>query len=189
MGASSELAKIGCASDAQSAMRSDVPTHEERLEFLRQAIALSEWNIRTLELKAQILIVAFVLSLSPLWSIISSTCSQAASSLMVQVLLALFVATVFLLAFVMLPAVAAQPTQAGAWPKKALFAAGDPNRIAVSAYAGHIESLTSEIELAAETLNLARLRETKSRRFKHALRLAFIFYGWSVAAFLMLRNC
>src|SRR5262252_1279327 len=109
-----------CASDERSAMTSDVPTQEERLEFLRQAIALSEWNIRTLELKAQILIVAFVLSLSPLWSIIGSTCSQAASSLMVQVLLALFVATVFLLAFVMLPAVAAQPTQAGAWPKKAL---------------------------------------------------------------------
>jgi hypothetical protein len=170
-------------------MTLDVPTQEERLEFLRHAIALSEWNIRTLELKAQILIVAFVLSLSPLWSIISSTCSHAASSLMAQVLLALFVATVLLLAFVMLPAAAAQPTPTGAWPKKALFAAGDPNRIAASSYADHIKSLTSEVELAAETLNLARLREAKSRRFKHALRLAFVFYAWSVAAFLMLRNC
>jgi hypothetical protein len=108
---------------------------------------------------------------------------------MVQVLLALFVATVLLLAFVMLPAVAAQSTPAGAWPKKALFAAGDPNRIAAGAYADHIKSLTSEVELAAETLSLARLRETKSCRFKYALRLAFVFYAWSVAAFLMLRNC
>ena len=66
--------------DEQSAMTSDVATQEERLEFLRHAIALSEWNIRTLELKAQILIVAFALSLSPLWSIIGSTCSHAASS-------------------------------------------------------------------------------------------------------------
>jgi hypothetical protein len=70
-----------------------------------------------------------------------------------------------------------------------LFAAGDPNRIAASASTGHIESLTSEVELAAETLNLARLRDTKSRRFKHALRFAFVFYGWSVVSFLMLRNC
>ena len=170
-------------------MTSDALTQEERLEFLRHAIALSEWNIRTLELKAQILIVAFALSLSPLWSIISSTCSQAASSLMVQVLVALFVGTVLLLASVMLRAVAAHPTPAGAWPRKALFAAGDPNRIAASAYADHIKSLTSEVELAAEILNLARLRETKSRRFKHALGLAFVFYGWSVVAFLMLRNC
>jgi hypothetical protein len=108
---------------------------------------------------------------------------------MVQVLVAFFVVTVLLLASVMLPAVAAQPTPAGAWPKKALFAVGDPNRIAANAYADHIKSLTSEFELAAEILNLARLRETKSRRFKHALRLAFIFYGWSVSAFLMLRNC
>ena len=170
-------------------MTSDVPTQEERLDFLRHAIALSEWNIRTLELKAQILIVAFVLTLSPLWSIISSTCSQAAWSLMAQVLLALFVATVLLLAFVMLPAAAAQPTAPGAWPKKALFAAGDPNRIAASSYADHIKSLTSEVELAEETLNLARVRETKSRRFKHALRLGFIFYAWSLATFVMLRNC
>jgi hypothetical protein len=169
-------------------MTSAVPTKEERLEFLRHAIALSEWNIRTLELKAQILIVAFVLSLSPLWSIISSRCSQAVLSLMVQVLVVLFVATVLLLASVMLPAVAAQPTPAVAWPKKVLFAVGDPNRIAASAYADHIKFLTSEVELAAEVLNLARLRETKSRRFKNALRLAFVFYGWSVVAFLML-NC
>ena len=170
-------------------MTSDVPTQEERLEFQRHAIALSEWNIRTLELKAQILVVAFVLSLSPLWSIINSTCSHAASSLMVQVLLALFVATVLLLVFVMLPAVAAQPTPVGAWPKKALFAAGDPNRIAASTYADHTKSLTSEIELAAETLNLARIRDIKNRRFKHAMRSAFVFYAWSVATFLMLRNC
>ena len=158
-------------------MTSDALTQEERLEFLRHAIALSEWNIRTLELKAQILIVAFALSLSPLWSIISSTCSQAASSLMVQVLVALFVGTVLLLASVMLPGVAAHPTPAGAWPRKALFAAGDPNRIAASAYADHIKSLTSEVELAAEILNLAWLRETKSRRFKHALGLAFVSMG------------
>jgi hypothetical protein len=164
-------------------------TQEERLEFLRHAIILSEWNIRTLELKAQILIVAFVLSLSPIWSIISSTCSQAASSLIVHVLVALFVATVLLLASVMLPAVAGQSAPAGTWPKKALFAAGDPNRITANSYSDHFETLTSEVELAAEILNLARLRETKSRRFKHALRLAFIFYGWSVSAFLMLRNC
>ena len=43
--------------------------------------------------------------------------------------------------------------------------------------------------LAAETLQLARVREIKNRRFKHALRLAFGFYAWSVAVFLMLRNC
>src|SRR5262249_4644802 len=128
-------------------------------------------------------------SLSPLWSIISSRCSQAASSLMVQVLVALFLATVLLLASVMLPAVPGQSTPAVAWPKKALFAAGDPNRIAASTYADHIKFLTSEVELAAGILNLARLREAKSRRFKHALRIAFVFYGWSVAAFLMLWNC
>jgi hypothetical protein len=170
-------------------MMSDSPTPEERLEFVRHAIALSEWNIRTLETKAQISIVAFVLSVSPLWSVISSACSQAASSLVTYILLALFVATVLLFVLVMLPAAAAQPAPTGAWPKKALFVAGDPSRIAASLSAHHIPSRTSELELAAKTLNLARIREMKNRRFKHALRLAFVFYAWSVAAFLMLRNC
>ena len=50
-------------------------------------------------------------------------------------------------------------------------------------------SVTRACQLAAEALNFARVRETKSRRFKHALRSVFVFYAWSVAAFLMLRDC
>jgi len=170
-------------------MASDNPTPEERLEFVRQAIALSEWNIRTLETKAQISIVAYALSLSPLWSLISSTCSQAASSLMTHVLVVLFFATIFLFVLVILPAAAAPPTSTGGWPKKPLFVVGDPSRIAASLSVDRIQSSTSEVELAAGTLQLARVREIKNRRFKHALRLAFVFYAWSVAVFLMLRNC
>jgi hypothetical protein len=171
-------------------MKSELPTPEERLEFVRHARVLSEWNIRTLEMKAQISIVAFVLSLSPLWSVISSACAQAAWSLMTQVLFVIFLATILLFVLVMLPAApAAQPTPIGAWPRKVLFAAGDPNRIAASLYADHVTSRTSEVDLAAETLNLARTREIKMRRFKHALKLAFVCYVWSLATFLMLRNC
>jgi len=170
-------------------MSPDVPTEDERLEFLRHAIALANWNIRTLDTKAQISIVAFVLSMNPLWSIVTSTCRRAASSLVVAILLVLFVATVLLLAFVILPVTSAQPKPSGGWPEKGLFSAGDPNLIAAGLYADRIESLASEVELAAETLTLAHIREIKSRRFKHALRSVFVFYAWSVAAFLMLRNC
>jgi|RhiMethySRZTD1v2_1073278.scaffolds.fasta_scaffold88168_4 hypothetical protein len=49
-------------------------------------------------------------------------------------------------------------------------------------------SRPKQFELAAETLQLARVREIKNHRFKHALRLAFAFYAWSVAVFLILRN-
>src|SRR5438105_4989717 len=151
--------------------------------------SLCEWNIRTLDTKAQISIVAFVLSLSPLWSILTSTCPRAASSLIVAILLVLFVVAVLLFAFVIVPVTSTQPKPTGGWPKKGLFSVGDPNQMVASLHADRIESLTSEVQLAAETLNLAHVRETKSRRFKHALRSAFVFYAWAVAGFLMLRNC
>ena len=44
------------------------------------------------------------------------------------------------------------------------------------------------MELAAETLKLAYIREIKSRRFKHALKLVFVFYVWAVVAFLQLEE-
>jgi len=179
-----------CVGDEQSAMTPDVPIEDERLEFLRHAIALSEWNIRTLDTKAQISIVGFVLSLNPLWSILTSTCPRAASSMVVAILLMLFVATVLLLAFVFIvPVTSMRPKATGGWPKKGLFSAGDPNLVAAGLPADRIGSPTSEVELAAETLDLAHVREIKSRRFKHALRSVFVFYAWSVATFLMLRNC
>src|SRR6266705_859808 len=138
-------------------MNPDVPTEDERLEFVRHAIALSEWNIRTLDTKAQVSIVAFVLSLNPLWSILTSTCPRATSSLIVAILLVLFVATVLLFASVILPVASTQPKPTGGWPEKGLFSAGDPNLIAASLYAHRAESLTSEVQLAAETLSLARV--------------------------------
>ena len=45
------------------------PTRDERLDFLKQAIAFTEWTIRSFDTKAQISIAAFVLSMSPLWSL------------------------------------------------------------------------------------------------------------------------
>ena len=59
---------------------SEAPTKEERLDFLRQAIAFTEWTIRSFDTKAQISIAAFVLSMNPLWSILTAACPRAAAS-------------------------------------------------------------------------------------------------------------
>src|SRR5262252_9310848 len=79
------------------------PTKEERLDFLRQAIAFTEWTIRSFDTKAQISIAAFVLSMNPLWTILSAACPRAASNPAVVVLLLLFVGTVLLFGFVIWP--------------------------------------------------------------------------------------
>ena len=170
-------------------MSPDAPTEDERLDFLRQAIVFSDWNIRSLDTKAQISIVAFALSLSPLWAILSSACPRAASSLAVALLIVMLLATVLLFAFVMWPVTATRPTPLSAWPRKGLFSVGEPNQIATGLHVGRFENLASEADLVVETLNLALIREIKGQRFKHALRSVFVFYTWAVATFLLLRDC
>src|SRR5262245_45536807 len=91
------------ADDPAPADDSDAPSKEERLDFLKQAIAFTEWTIRSFDTKAQISIAAFVLAMNPLWSMLTAACPRAGSSLVVVVLLALFVATVLLFGFVIWP--------------------------------------------------------------------------------------
>jgi hypothetical protein len=167
----------------------DAPTKDERLDFLKQAIAFTEWTIRSFDTKAQISIAAFVLSMNPLWSILTAACPRAASSLIVAVLLLLFVTTVLLFGFVIWPVTLTQSKLTSGWQTKGLFYVGDPNQLTASLYAGRLKDLSIEVELAAETLKLAYIREIKSRRFKHALKSVFVFYAWAVVSFLLLRNC
>src|SRR5215475_8604108 len=79
------------------------PSKDERLDFLKQAIAFTEWTIRSFDTKAQISIAAFVLSMTPLWSILTSACPRAASSPLVAVLLVLLVVTILLYRYVLSP--------------------------------------------------------------------------------------
>ena len=170
-------------------MGPDVPTDSERVDFLKQVIVFSDWNIRSLDAKAQISIVAFVLSLSPLWTILTAACSRAASSWSIALLMVLLLTTVLLFAFVLWPVAATRPTPSSSWPRKGLFTVGEPNQIATGLQAGRFDHLAIEADLVVETLNLARIREIKNRRFKHALTSVLMFYVWVVASFLLLRSC
>jgi len=140
----------------QSTMRPDVPTEDERLDFLRQVIAYSEWTIRSFDTKAQISIVAFVLSMSPLWSISTSACPRAGSSFIMAFLLLLFVTCVLLLAFVVLAGTAMESETTVGWPTKGLIYVRSASQI--TATSDRLKDLTSEAELVTETLNVARIR-------------------------------
>ncbi|MGE0850154.1 MAG: hypothetical protein AB7O44_11130 [Hyphomicrobiaceae bacterium] len=174
---------------AQPAGGPDAPSKEERLDFLKQAIALTEWTIRSFDTKAQISIAAFVLAMNPLWSILTSACPRAASSPVAAILLALFVATILMFGYVIWPVTLTQARLTGGWQTRGLFYVGDPNQVTASLYTERLKDVTIEEELAAETLKLAYIREIKSRRFKNALKSVVVFYAWVVVAFLLLRNC
>jgi hypothetical protein len=165
------------------------PSKDERLDFLKQAIAFTEWTIRSFDTKAQISIAAFVLSMSPLWSILTSACPRAASSALVAVLLVLLVGTILLFGFVIWPVTLGAARLTGGWQTKGLFYVADPSQLTATQYTDRLRDLTIEEELAAETLKLAYIREIKSRRFKNALKAVVVFYAWAVLAFLLLRSC
>jgi len=165
------------------------PSKDERLDFLKQAIAFTEWTIRSFDTKAQISIAAFVLSMTPLWSILTSACPRAASSPLVAVLLVLLVVTILLFGYVIWPVTLAPAKLTGGWQTRGLFYVADPNQLSASQYTERLKDLTVEEELAAETLKLAYIREIKSRRFKTALKAVVIFYAWALLAFLLLRSC
>src|SRR6202008_3653226 len=105
----------------------EATSREERFDFLKQAIAFTEWTIRSFDTKAQISIAAFVLSMTPLWTILSAACPRAASSLTVAVLLIIFVTTVLLFGFVIWPVTLTPSKLTGGWQTKGLFYVGDPN--------------------------------------------------------------
>ena len=183
------MAEQAAGGGQQSAVDDGAPSKLERVDFLKQAIAFTEWNIRSFDTKAQISIAAFVLSMNPLWTLITSANPRAGSSLLVAVLLVLFVTTVLLFGFVIWPATLTASRLTGIWESKGLFYVGDPTQITASLYTFRLEGLAIEIELAAETLKLAAIRDIKSRRFKHALVATVVFYAGIVVSFLLLRNC
>ena len=166
-----------------------VPGKEDRIDFLKHAIAFSEWSIRSFDTKAQISIAAFVLSMAPLWSILTSAHPRAGSSVAIVVLLVVFVTTVMLFGFVILSASPPPGQLSGGWQTKGLFYVGDPNLLTTSLAAYRLKGLATETELAAETLKLAAIRNIKSRRLKHALVSSAVFYAAFVVSFLLLRSC
>src|SRR5690349_24401992 len=131
----------------QPAASADAPTKEERLDFLKQAIAFTEWTIRSFDTKAQISIAAFVLSINPLWSILTSACPRAASSPLAAILLVLLVITILLFGYVIWPVAVTQSRLTGGWQSKGLFYVSDPNQLTTSLYTDRLKDLTIESEL------------------------------------------
>ena len=160
---------------------------EERIEFLKQSIAVTESTIRSYDTKSQIALAAFVLSMNPLWSILNATCNNVASRPIVAVLLCGFICTILSYCFVLWPIRPLQDLVKKA-RAKGLFYINDPVAVG-SSYAVELRELSVEPELIAEVLKLAFIRAKKGRRFKYALWATAAFYLFVFASFLILRQC
>src|SRR5262245_13084640 len=175
---------------AAPADREDVPpgaSPEERIEFLKQSIEFTEGSIRAYDTKSQIAMAAFVLSMSPLWSILNATCPHVASRPIVAVLVGAFIGTIMSYGAVLWPI---HPLHALLEKARAkgLFFIHDPVPAAAT-YAERLKDMSVEAELTAETLKLSFIRASKGRRFRYALWATAAFYAFVFATFLVLRRC
>ena len=161
---------------------------QERIDFLKQSIEFTEGSIRAYDTKSQIAMAAFVLSMSPLWSILSATCPNVASRPIVALLLFAFISTIMMYCFVLWPIAPLQELVVKA-RAKGLFFLHNP-LAAAGTYAERLKKeLAIEPELIAETLKLSFIRASKGRRFRYALWATGAFYAFVFGAFLWLRQC
>jgi hypothetical protein len=162
-------------------------TPEERLEFLKHSVTFTESTIRAYDTKSQIAMAAFVVSMNPLWSILSSTCADVASRPIVAVLLCAFIATIMVYCYVLWPIKPLDDLVRNI-RTKGLFYLHDP-QTASSTFASKLQELSVEPELTAEVLKLSFIRARKGRRLKYALWATGAFYAFVFATFLMVRHC
>jgi hypothetical protein len=164
-----------------------VASPEERVDFLKEAIAFTEASIRAFDTKAQIATAAFILSMSPLWSILNTTCPDASSRPIVAALVCGFVSTIMTYFFVLWPVRKLQEAIRNI-RTKGLFYVHNP-AAAASTYPARLKELSVEPELAGELLKLSAIRDKKARRFYHALSVTGLFYMFAFAVYLLLRHC
>src|SRR6202011_4819842 len=117
----------------------------ERIEFLNHSIAFAESNIRAYDTKSQIALAAFVFSMTPLWSILNSTCSSVSGRPAASLLVFAFICTIMLYGFVLWPI---RPLPGLIKNKRVhgLFFVADP--VAISAtYGDKLQNASLEAEL------------------------------------------
>jgi hypothetical protein len=164
-------------------------TRQERVDFLKQAIAFTEGNIRLYDIKAQISLAAFVYSGSPIVGIVNGACGQGLARNVLVIMLVFFIATILTFLFVLWPV---SPTQAELTKGLAtnnLFYLHDPLSVGGTEYSTRLSGLVVEPELTAETLKLAYIRKVKARRFKAALIVALITYLVIAGSFFGIGRC
>src|SRR5438067_6392943 len=120
------------------------PSPAERTEFLNNSIVFAESNIRAFDTKSQIALAAFVFSMSPLWSMLNATCSNAANRPIVAVLVAAFICTIILYGYVLWP-IRALKNLVKNKRVKGLFFLADPMAISAT-YAEELKTISVEDE-------------------------------------------
>ena len=163
-------------------------TRQERVDFLKQSIAFTEANIRSYDTKAQISLAAFVLSMSPLWSILNSMCPQMAAKPGIAVLLFVYMLTILLYCYVLWPMRSPAANLTAGLTTSDLFYVKNPLEVGGTRFLERLKLLSVETELAAETLKLSYIRAGKHVRFKLALAATFVFYIVVATLFLLMRT-
>ena len=166
-----------------------VATRQERVDFLKQAAAFTEANVRSFDVKAQISLAAFVLSGNPLLAIINGACGQPAVRSVLTITFVAILVTILSYLWVLWPAASAQPKLTEGLSDGNLFYIRDPAKVAGRSYSERLKGLILEPQLAAEVLKLSHIRKIKAHRFKTALTTTVVAYLTVAGAFFGVGRC
>ncbi|MEA2879313.1 MAG: hypothetical protein QOF14_4509 [Hyphomicrobiales bacterium] len=163
-------------------------TRQERIDFLKQAMAFSEGNVRAYDIKAQISLAAFVLSGNPLMAAINGACGPSARHVLV-IALVVFIVTILAYLWVLWPVAPPLQKLTDGVGAKNLFYLHDPLGTSAAQYAERLKGLVVEPELTAEAVKLSCIRKIKAQRFKNALIVTVVAYLVLAAAFFAVGRC
>lgn len=180
------MAKTTTAIDSPPA--EPVATRQERIDFLKQAVAFTESNVRSYDIKAQISLAAFVLSGNPLVTVVNTACGQPASRHVLVIVLVLFLVTILSYLWVLWPMPPQEKLTEGLRANN-LFYLRDPRALGGAGYSARLMGLVVEPELTAEVLKLSYIRTVKARRFKIALIATVIAYLGLAVSFFAVGRC
>lgn len=163
-------------------------TKQERVDFLKQAMAFTEGNVRAYDIKAQISLAAFVLSGNPLMAAINGACGGGARPVLVIAFI-VFITTILTYLWVLWPVAPPRQKLTEGVGAKNLFYIHDPAATGAVQFSERLKGLAVEPELTAEALKLSFIRAVKARRFKNALIVTVIAYLAIATAFFAVGRC
>ena len=167
----------------------EVPTKQERIDFLKQMVGFTEGNVRSYDTKAQISLAAFVLSANPLVAITNAGCTANGGKLVLMLLVPAYIATILTYMWVLWPVAPPADKLTQGLQTQDIFFIHDPIALGSAAFVDRLSRLSMEPELVAEALKLAHIRRVKAARFKAALIATVAAYAIIIAAFFVVGRC
>jgi len=148
----------------------------EQRRILGATILSTEETIRAYDLKAEVAMLCFVLSIEAIHVFVDFGRLKTNGPLVVVSLFGLFIAAMIGYMTVLLPIYKAKPADAESYSSTNVFFVDEPYRHTVDTYLRTLENVDLRDEMVHQIMMLSEIRNTKHRRFVRAIWITLAFF-------------